>query len=90
VKKILLVSLAAVLGFTAFAFAAEYIIEPRYPDLKPNDGFMDSGTWQNPYVVKDRYGREKAVIRPRFPDFNPNDNFMDPGTPFNPWVIEAD
>lgn len=29
-------------------------ISPRMYDLNPNDGFMDAGTWQNPYVIRSR------------------------------------
>ena len=30
----------------------KWIIRPQYPDLIPNDGFMDKGSWSNPYILQ--------------------------------------
>jgi hypothetical protein len=70
------------------ASADEYKVKSRYHDFQPNDGFMDAGTQQNPYVIEDQYGQEKSTVRPRHHDFQPNDGFMDSGTRQNPYVIE--
>ena len=71
-------------------FAEEYTIRPRFPVLSPHDGFMDRGSWQNPYVIENQRGREIGTIRPRFPDLDPNDGFMDSGTWQNPYVVDTD
>lgn len=73
---------------TSFAIAEETEISPRYYDFDAYDGFMDPGSYSNPYVVKDSYGQELGEIKPRYYDFDTNDGFMDPGTDSNPYVID--
>lgn len=65
-------------------------IESGYIDLTPNDGFMDAGSYTNPYVIKNQSGETIAKIKPKYIDLEPNDGFMDAGTPLNPYVIEKE
>ena len=76
--------------FCTVACAEEMTIESRYMDLTPNDGFMDAGSYSNPYEVQDYYGNTRATIAPRYMDFDPDDGFMDAGTPINPYVVDWD
>ena len=86
-KTVLFVLLVMFLA-PVLVFAEETTVEPRIPDIVPGDGFMDAGTWQNPWVIKGPDGQEKGVMVPRIPDLVPGDGFMDAGTPQNPWVIK--
>lgn len=83
-KKLLVIVL--VLMFCGVCFASEKEIRPRYNDFTPNDGFMDAGTRQNPYVIEDDTGRELGEIKSRYHDFQPDDGFMDKGTWQNPYI----
>ena len=67
----------------------EYEIKPQTMDLNPNDGFMDAGSYTNPYTVTDNYGNEQGTIRPQTMDLYPNDGFMDAGTYSNPYIYET-
>lgn len=85
-KKLLLAILTIVL-FTFPVYADdEWEIKPKYPDLTPGDGFMERGSWINPYILKSDEG-EEYEIKARFPDSDPNDGSLDPGSFLNPYRI---
>ena len=50
--KVILIFTAAILFSFSFALADEYIISPSVPDLTPGDGFMEAGSYENPYVIQ--------------------------------------
>jgi len=90
-KRFIFVVLAVVL-FTGIALAGEqWEIRPKYPDVNPNDGIMDPGSYFNPYIIiPDNPYEPREEIRPKYPDVNPNDGIMDPGSYFNPYIIEEE
>ena len=52
-KRFIFVVLAVVL-FTGIALAGEqWEIRPKYPDVNPNDGIMDPGSYFNPYIIEE-------------------------------------
>jgi hypothetical protein len=63
-------------------------IRPLIPDMVPNDGIVDGGTYGNPYVVQDQQGTVQYEIRPQLPDIVPNDSLLDAGSFSNPWVAD--
>ena len=77
-------------GIPSIACAEEYQIRTRHFDFQANDGFMDAGSYLNPYIIEDQSGREIGQIRSQFPDFDPNDGFMDAGSYLNPYIVEVD
>lgn len=80
----------ALAGFVRLVAADEWEIRSRYPDFVPGDGFMDSGTTFNPYVVTPPGGGvPSGTIHTRFPDFTPGDGFMERGSWSNPYVVET-
>lgn len=85
-KTVVLILMLVMIVVTAYG--ETWTIEPQYHDFTPNDGFMDTGTWQNPYEIKDSTGQERGTISPRYPDFFPDDGFMDVGTTSNPYEID--
>ena len=86
--RILLV--AVFLGLAVPALAGDQtIIRPRFYDTNPRDGFLDPGSWSNPYEFK-RSDGSSGTIRPRFYDTDPHDGVLDPGSWSNPWVMEED
>jgi hypothetical protein len=89
-RKVALILIALLLSVGLAYGQDKWTVEPMYPDLVPNDGFLDKGTWQNPYVIRDFLGNTKGTIKPLYPDLHPNDGFLDSGTVFNPWVIEPE
>jgi len=76
------------LFFVGCVPASQYTIQSRFFDLTPNDGFMDEGSYANPYAVKDEYGQEIITIRPQYIDLVPGDGFMDAGSYSNPYIVE--
>ncbi len=89
-KKLVLAVVAACLLFpvTGFAWLDDLEIRPEYYDLHPGDGSRDAGTWQNPYIIRDRRGTPMYKLMPKFPDLHPGDGSRDAGTWQNPYVIE--
>jgi len=88
--KTLFLALAIVfLAGTALADDT-WTIEPRYHDFTPNDGFMDQGSRQNPYELRDQRGQTRGTIQPRYHDFTPGDGFMERGSYKNPYELEWD
>jgi len=88
--KAILIFTAAILFSFSFTLADEYIISPSVPDLTPGDGFMEAGSYENPYVIQTESGEEIGTISPQVPDLTPGDGFMEPGSYSNPYVIETD
>ena len=80
--------LIAVLSICSMAYAGKLTVRSKYVDFTPNDGFMDSGTYTNPLIIKDDHGSTVGQIRPRTIDLTPNDGFMDAGSYTNPMEIE--
>ena len=91
------VMFCALLVFTTVVSAQYYgqrtetiTVQPKYPDLVPNDGLMDAGTWANPMTVQsDRRGAPSYEVGPKYPDLVPNDGLMDAGTWANPNQIKV-
>ena len=52
----------AVLLLAAIASAEQYTLEPRYVDLQPDDNINEAGSYGNPLIVKDDFGREIFAI----------------------------
>lgn len=69
---------------------ADWEIKPRYFDFDSNDGFMDAGTWSNPYEIEDSWGNTRGTVEPRYFDFDSNDGFLDAGSSSNPYIIDWD
>ena len=90
-KRFIFTVLAVVL-FTGIALAGErWEIRPKYFDIDPNDGFMDTGSYSNPYIIiPDNPYEPQKEIRPKYFDIDPNDGFMDPGNSLNPYIIEEE
>lgn len=44
----------------------DYEVKPKYWDSNPKDGFMDPGSSINPYIIRDRHGRETHEIKPKY------------------------
>jgi len=88
-KRAIFIVLAVVL-FTGIVLAGErWEIRPKYFDIDPNDGFMDPGSYFNPYIIiPDNPYEPQKEIRPKYFDIDPNDGFMDPGNYLNPYIIE--
>lgn len=64
-----------------------YTLQPQIPDLVPNDGIMDGGSYVNPYILEGSDGSRYEVM-PQLPDIFPHDGMLDAGSFSNPWVIE--
>ena len=86
--KNLTLAILATIFLAGTAWAGDYTIRPRAPDFTPGDGFMDKGSYSNPYIIEDSHGREVGTIRPRCPDLIPGDGFMEEGSFANPYEIE--
>ena len=80
----------ALLSLSIFAYAEQYEIKSKYFDIIPNDGFMDSGSYSNPFLIEGENGRKIAEIKPKYYDIDPDDGFMDAGSSFNPYIIDTD
>lgn len=89
--KTLILAIVLVLFLVGSVLAEDrWTVEPRYPDIFPNDGIMDQGTWINPYELRDQSGRTRGTIQPRYPDVFPNDGVFDAGSYANPYELEWD
>lgn len=62
-------------------------IRPQFPDVVPNDGIGDQGTFGNPYIIQDQLGRPVGKLQPKFPDVVPHDGIGDPGSYGNPYIF---
>ena len=62
------------------------LIAPQYPDTTPGDGFMDSGSYSNPLIIR-QDGETIGTMRPRYHDNAPGDGFNDDGSYTNPYEI---
>jgi len=71
-----------------FGQAKEFTVETSFPDLTPNDGIFDAGTFINPYVIKNKSGHEIGTMEADFPDPMPNDGVLDAGSFTNPYRIK--
>ena len=56
--KTFLITVLVILFPFSFALGDEYIISPMVPDLTPGDGFMEAGSYENPYTVTSESGDE--------------------------------
>lgn len=89
IMKKLLLAMICVLFLALPALAGEqWTIQPRYPDIYPNDGIGDAGSYTNPYELQDSYGRTRGIMRSRYPDIKPNDGIGDAGSYANPYEID--
>jgi hypothetical protein len=85
-RALLCLALALV---AAPAGAQRYEIRPRIFDLNPHDGFLDPGSFTNPYELRGPQG-VVGTIRPRVFDLDPADGFLDPGSVTNPYELELE
>ena len=84
--KTILILIAILIS--APAVAGEIIVQPMVPDLNPGDGFMEAGSYANPYLLIDSdTGREIGTMQADMPDFNPGDGLMEKGSFVNPYRI---
>ena len=89
--KNLLLAIGLILFLAIPASAMDrWTIQPRYPDIYPNNGIMDAGSYINPYEVRDPAGQALGTMRSRYPDVEPNNGIMDRGTWQNPYDVEWD
>lgn len=58
-------------------------------DPYPNDGVVDDGSIDNPYILETPNG-QLYKMRPRIPDMVPHDGVLDAGSLMNPWVVEGE
>ena len=86
--KTLSIVLLLSLILTQPVFAERYEIKSRTPDFYPNDGFLEAGSYANPYIIIDESGQQVGTIRTRTPDFAPNDGFLEAGSYSNPYIFE--
>ena len=85
-----LIILTALL-FATPVFSREIIVQPMVPDFNRGDGFMEEGSYANPYILMDSdTGEEVGRMTPMMPDLIPGDGFMEKGSFANPYVIETD
>ena len=70
------------------SFNDDLYVQPKLHDFTPGDGFIEQGTRNNPYVIRNSTGHTLGTIQPKYHDFTPGDGFMDVGTAQNPYVIE--
>lgn len=71
------------------AYDGEYELRSSYVDFDPEDGFMDAGSFHNPYGVYE-HGERVGEVGTRYPDFDPRDGFLDPGSYANPYVFRVE
>ena len=87
---VFLASLTMVSGQYYGSHTETITIQPKYPDLKPNDGIFDAGTWANPMTIKsDNPSAPTYEVGPKYPDLKPNDGIFDSGTWANPNQIKV-
>jgi len=68
-RILIIIGILTICFLSINSYGSEYEIKPKYVDFNSNDGFMDVGSYNNPYVVKNQQGNEVAEIRPKFMDF---------------------
>ena len=53
-----------VLTLCSTAYAKSIKIKPKHFDFDPDDGFLDPGSWSNPYIAEDEDGNEIGEVKP--------------------------
>jgi hypothetical protein len=84
-KKMIIISIIGsfFITFPLFGQTRSWEIRPAYPDFGQPLG--SQGSYENPYVVKERWNGD-LEIRSRYPDLNRP--IGSPGSPENPYIIK--
>jgi hypothetical protein len=84
-KKLVVVLIIGYLLSPALIFGQtnSWEIRPSYPDFR--QPFGSQGSYENPYVVKERWDGN-LEIRSKYPDLNRP--IGSPGSPENPYIVK--